>query len=225
MVGRSGTKTVLLEWSGMRRWIGGGTSNRVLAALLFTDIIDSTGTAARLGDARWHDILTLHYHQADDAIERFGGRRIVTTGDGLLASFDAAVAAVRCATAIRSGAARQDLALRIGIHVGEVELAGDDVRGITVHQASRVMSAAGSGEIYATEAVRLLCQGAELVFEDAGEHELKGVAERWHLYRTCVGLHVAPSSRRPRLTSCSRRDTGSGGREAVGVRVSPLAPL
>ena len=178
---------VLLEWSGMRRWVGGGTSNRVLAALLFTDIVDSTRTAARLGDARWHDILTLHYQQADDAIERFGGRRIVTTGDGLLASFDAAVAAVRCATAIRSTAARQDLALRIGIRVGEVELAGDDVRGITVHQASRVMSTAGSGEIYATEAVRLLCQGAELVFEDAGEHELKGVAERWHLYRLASG--------------------------------------
>jgi class 3 adenylate cyclase len=178
---------LLLEWSGMRRWVGGGTSNRVLAALLFTDIVDSTGTATRLGDAPWHDTLTLHYQQADDAIERFGGRRIVTTGDGLLASFDAAAAAVRCAMAIRAAATRQDLALRIGIHVGEVELAGDDVRGVSVHQASRVMAAANSGEIYATEAVRLLCQGAELDFEDAGDHELKGIPDRWRLYRVVAG--------------------------------------
>ena len=73
--------------------------------------------------------------------------------------------------------------MRLGVHVGEVELAGDDVRGITVHEAARVMSAAGAGEIFVSEQVRLLCQGSKLVFEDAGEHELKGVPDRWHLYR------------------------------------------
>jgi class 3 adenylate cyclase len=174
---------VMLEWSGMRRWVGGATPHRVLASLLFTDIVDSTGTAARLGDAPWHDLLSLHFHQADDTIGRFDGRRIATTGDGLLASFDAAAAAVRCAVAIRDAARRQDLTLRIGAHVGEVELAGDDVRGVTVHEAARVMSAAGPGEILVSEAVRLLCQTSDLAFEDAGEHELKGVPGRWRLFR------------------------------------------
>jgi class 3 adenylate cyclase len=174
---------VMLEWSGMRRWVGGTTPHRILASLLFTDIVDSTGTAGRLGDAHRHDLLSLHYQQADDAIGRFGGRRIATTGDGLLASFDAAAAAVRCAVAIREAARQQDLRLRIGAHVGEVELAGDDVRGVTVHEAARVMSAAGPGEILVSETVRLLCQSSDLAFEDAGEHELKGVPDRWRLYR------------------------------------------
>jgi class 3 adenylate cyclase len=174
---------VLLEWSGMRRWVGGATAHRVLASLLFTDIVDSTGTAARLGDAQWHDLLSLHYHQAGEAIERFGGRRITTTGDGVLASFEAAAAAVRCAVAIREAADRQDLKLRLGVHVGEVELAGEDVRGVAVHEASRVMAASGPGEILVSESVRLLCQAGDLAFEDAGEHELKGVPDRWRLYR------------------------------------------
>jgi class 3 adenylate cyclase len=174
---------VLLEWSGMRRWVGGTTPNRVLAALLFTDLVDSTGTAARLGDAVWHDALTLHYQQAEEAIERFGGRRVVTTGDGVLASFDAAAAAVRAAVAIRDAARRQELEIRMGVHVGEVELAGDDIRGITVHHAARVMSAAGTGEILASEAARLLCSGADIGFEDAGDHVLKGVPDPWPLFR------------------------------------------
>jgi class 3 adenylate cyclase len=174
---------VLIEWSGMRRWVGGATPHRVLASLLFTDIVDSTGTAGRLGDAPWHDLLSLHFHQAEDAIERFGGRRITTTGDGILASFDAAAAAVRCGVAIRAAAQKQDLTLRIGAHVGEVELAGEDVRGVTVHEAARVMAAAAPGEVLVSEAVRLLCQAADLAFEDAGEHELKGVPDRWRLYR------------------------------------------
>ena len=178
---------VMLEWSGMRRWFAGATPNRVLASLLFTDIVGSTETAARLGDGAWHDLLSVHYQQADDAIERFGGRRITTTGDGVLATFDAAAAAVRCSMAIRDAAAAQRLAVRLAVHVGEVELAGDDVRGMTVHAAARVMATAGSDEILVTEAVRLLCKGTDLVFGDAGEHELKGVPDRWHLYRVVSG--------------------------------------
>ena len=174
---------VTLEWSGSRRWTAGATTRRALASLLFTDIVDSTATASGLGDASWHDLLAVHYQQADEAIERFGGRRIKTTGDGLLASFDAAVAAVRCAVAIRERAVRQGLPLRLGVHVGEVELAGEDVRGVAVHQAARVMAAAGPEEILVSEAVRLLCQGGDLTFEDAGEHELKGIPDRWRLYR------------------------------------------
>jgi class 3 adenylate cyclase len=175
--------SVAIEWSGMRQWVGGARTNRVLASLLFSDIVDSTATATRVGDPRWHDLLSVHYHQAQDAIDRFGGRRISTTGVGILASFDGAAAAVRCALALRGRSASQDIAVRLGVHVGEVELAGDDVRGITVHEAARIMAAAGAGDILVSEQVRLLCQGSGLVFEDAGEHELKGVADRWRLYR------------------------------------------
>ena len=178
---------VMIEWSGSRRWMAGATTHRTLASLLFTDIVDSTRTASLLGDASWHDLLAVHYQQADEAIERLGGRRIKTTGDGLLASFEGAAAAVRCAVAVRDAAARQHLPLRLGVHVGEVELVGDDVRGVAVHQAARVMGAAGAAEILVSEAVRLLCQGLDLTFEDAGEHELKGVPDTWHLYRVVNG--------------------------------------
>jgi class 3 adenylate cyclase len=174
---------VFLEWSGMRRWVGGASAHRVLASLLFTDIVDSTGIAARMGDAPWHDLLTLHFAQADEAIERFGGRRITTTGDGVFASFDAAAAAVRCGSEIRTSAAAAGLELRVGVHVGEVELAGDDVRGVTVHEAARVMAAAEGGEVLTSEAVKLLCAGSDLAFEDAGVHTLKGVAGTRRLYR------------------------------------------
>jgi class 3 adenylate cyclase len=174
---------VLLEWSGMRRWVGGATAHRVLATLLFTDIVDSTGTAARLGDAPWHDLLSLHYHQAGEAIERFGGRRITTTGDGVLASFDAAAAAVRCAVAIREAAGAQDLRIRAGVHVGEVELAGEDVRGVAVNEAARIMAEAGPDEILVSEPVAMLGRSPNLAFADAGEHELRGVPGRWRLYR------------------------------------------
>jgi class 3 adenylate cyclase len=174
---------VMIEWSGMRRWVGGATPHRVLATLLFTDIVDSTTRASELGDARWHDLLSLHFHQASEEIERFGGRRVATTGDGVLAAFDATAAAVRCAIALRDLAARQDLAIRTGVHVGEVELAGDDVRGMTVHVAARIMGVARGGEILASEAVAILGRTDGLSFDGAGEHELKGVPDRWHLYR------------------------------------------
>ena len=175
--------SIAIDWSGMRQWVGGARTNRVLASLLFSDIVDSTATATRLGDARWNDLLSVHYHQAQEAIDRFGGRRIATTGDGMLASFDATAAAVQCALALRQLSASQDIAVRIGVHVGEVELVGDDVRGITVHEAARVMAAARAGEIFVSEQVRLLCQGSRLAFEDTGEHQLKGVPDRWRLYR------------------------------------------
>jgi class 3 adenylate cyclase len=174
---------VMMEWSGMRRWVDGAGRQRSLVTLLFTDIVDSTRAASELGDDRWHDLLTVHYQQAGDAIDRFGGRRVATTGDGVLATFDATAAGVRCAVALRELAERQGLRVRTGVHVGEVERAGEDVRGLSVHAAARVMAAAGPGEVFVTEPTRLLCQGAGLTFEDAGERELKGVSEPWRLYR------------------------------------------
>jgi class 3 adenylate cyclase len=175
--------SVMLEWSGMRRWVDGSGRQRALATLLFTDIVDSTGTAARLGDARWNDILSVHYQRSVEIVERFDGRRVANTGDGLLASFEAAAAAVRCAVAVRDASTAQGIEIRAGVHVGEVERVGEDLRGLSVHAAARVMAAANGGEIYVTEPTRLLCQGAGLIFEDVGEHELKGVPERWRLYR------------------------------------------
>jgi class 3 adenylate cyclase len=182
--------SVALEWAGMRTWIG-GARNRILASLVFTDIVDSTGTAARLGDAAWHELLEMHYHASDDVIARFGGRRVTTTGDGVLAVFEAAVNAVRAADAMLAAAAEQDLLIRVGVHVGEVELAGDDVRGVTVHEASRVMATAGPNEVLVSEAVAMLCRSSPLTFEEAGEHELKGVEGRWRLYRVASEEGVA----------------------------------
>jgi len=101
----------------------------------------------------------------------------------VLAVFDATGQAIRCASAIRESARRQGLAVRIGVHVGEVELAGNDVRGVTVHEAARIMATAGANEILVSETVATLCRGGDLTFEDAGEHELKGVPDRWRLYR------------------------------------------
>jgi class 3 adenylate cyclase len=173
---------VMLEWSGMRTWIG-GARNRVLASLVFTDIVDSTAMAARLGDAAWHELLTMHLHATHDVIERFGGRQVKTTGDGVLAVFDAAVNAVRAAEAMRTAAADQGLQIRAGVHVGEVEPAGDDVQGIAVHEASRIMAKAGAGEILVSETVATLGRSSPLAFEDAGEHELKGIPDPVRLYR------------------------------------------
>lgn len=175
--------TVMIEWSGMRRWVGGSPRHRVLATLLFTDIVDSTGTATRLGDAAWHELLSMHFHASRDAVERFGGRQITTTGDGVLATFDGAARALSCAFAIRESAHRQGLAIRAGVHVGEVELAGEDVRGVTVHETARIMAFAGADEILVSEAIAMLCRSEDLSFEDAGEHQLKGIPDRWHLYR------------------------------------------
>jgi class 3 adenylate cyclase len=174
---------VMLEWSGMRRWVGGATRNRVLASLVFTDIVGSTAIAAEIGDAAWHDLISMHLQQADEAIERLGGRRVATTGDGLLATFDATGAAVRCALAFRELADHQELPVRTGVHLGEVELAGDDVRGVAVHEAARIMAEAGAGEILVSDAVAATCRETSVSFDDVGEHILRGVRNPRRLYR------------------------------------------
>jgi class 3 adenylate cyclase len=154
------------------------------AKQLATQTIEAaTSKDARLGDAAWHELLSMHFHASRDAVERYGGRQISTTGEGVLATFDAAANAVRCASVIRETANRQGLAIRAGVHVSEVEVAGNDVRGVTVHEAARIMSVAEADEILVSESIAMLCRSGELSFEDAGEHELKGVPDRWHLYR------------------------------------------
>jgi len=175
---------VQLTWAGNRPFFASfliGSQSRVLATLLFTDIVDSTALAARLGDVRWRELLSGHFHGTRAELERYGGREVTTTGDGLLATFDSPGQALRCAAAIRRVASRDGLGIRAGVHVGEVELVGRDVRGVTVHEAQRIMAAAGEDEILVSEFTRALAAASGLVFEDRGTHTLKGLEGEWRL--------------------------------------------
>ena len=175
---------VVLEWSGgVRTWTGiSGPQRRVLATLLFTDIVDSTAVATRLGDSAWHALLADHYESARSAFERFHGHEVKTTGDGLLATFEGPAAALECAAAIRDAAISEDLHIRAGVHVGEVHPVGDDVRGAAVHVAARIMASAGADEIVVSETTRTLAEPSGIAFEDRGTHELKGLTGEWRLF-------------------------------------------
>jgi len=158
-------------------------SDRVLATVLFTDIVGSTQKAGELGDARWKELLADHDERAKAEIELSRGRYVHTTGDGLLATFDGPARAVRCAEAIVEAVRPLGLEIRAGCHAGEIELDGDDVRGIAVHIGARVAALARPGEVLVSSTVKDLTAGSGLVFENRGEHELKGVPDRWRLYR------------------------------------------
>ena len=158
-------------------------ADRVLATVLFTDIVGSTEKAAELGDARWKEVLADHDERAKAEIDRFRGHYVNSTGDGLLATFDGPARAVRCAQAIVEAVGPLGLEIRAGCHTGEVELHGDSVRGIAVHIGARIAAMAGASEVLVSPTVKDLVAGSGLTFEDAGEHELKGVPDRWHLYR------------------------------------------
>jgi class 3 adenylate cyclase len=156
---------------------------RILASIVFTDIVDSTHRAEELGAARWRDLVGEHNRKASMAIDRYRGRLVKTTGDGVLAQFDGAERAVRGAAAIREAAEGLGLAIRAGVHTGEVQMIAGDVRGIAVHTAARIMANAGSGEILVSATVMDLLDGSGLTFEDAGLHELKGLHGARQLYR------------------------------------------
>jgi class 3 adenylate cyclase len=156
--------------------------DRVLATVMFTDIVDSTRRASELGDRRWRELLDDHDAMARRQLERFRGREIKTTGDGFLATFDGPARAVRCACAIRDGAAKLGIEIRAGIHTGETEGRGDDISGIAVHTAARVMAAAGAQEVLVSSVIPPLVAGSGLVFVDRGEHTLKGVPGDWRLH-------------------------------------------
>ena len=156
--------------------------DRVLATVLFTDIVGSTERASRLGDRAWVDLLEEHNLRIRKELERFRGREIDTAGDGFLATFDGPARAVRCAQAIGSSVRELGIEVRAGCHTGEIELAGDNVRGIAVHIGARVSALAGASEVLVSSTVKDLVAGSGLVFEDRGEHELKGVSDPWHLY-------------------------------------------
>jgi class 3 adenylate cyclase len=157
-------------------------ADRVLATVLFTDIVSSTERAAELGDRRWKDLLNSHDRMAREAIERFKGREVKTTGDGFLATFDGPGKAINAATTIRDGARRLGIQVREGLHVGEVELRGEDIGGLAVHVAARVMSAAPADAILVSSTVKDLVIGAGIEFEELGARELKGIPGMWNLY-------------------------------------------
>jgi class 3 adenylate cyclase len=157
--------------------------DRVLATVLFTDIVGSTEKAAELGDALWKELLARHDERAKAEISRLRGNYIHTTGDGLLATFDGPARAVRCAQAIGEAVRDLGLEIRAGCHTGEIELAGEDVHGIAVHIGARVAALAPPSHVLVSSTVKDLVAGSGLTFEDAGEHELKGVPDRWRLYR------------------------------------------
>lgn len=174
---------VHIEWAGLRAFAGfpTGIRSRVLATLLFTDIVSSTELAAQLGDARWRELLSHYFEAMRRELERFRGREVNTTGDGMLATFDGAARALHCAAAIRRLANREGLHVRAGVHVGEVEVVGSDVRGVTVHEAARIMAAAAADEILVSDMTRALAGASGLAFDDRGAHTLKGLDGEWRL--------------------------------------------
>jgi pimeloyl-ACP methyl ester carboxylesterase len=155
---------------------------RVLATVLFTDIVDSTRSAVAMGDQRWRRMLDDHDQLAHLVVDRHRGHLIKSTGDGILATFDGPGRAVRCALAFGSGARQIGLPVRAGLHTGEIELRGKDIGGIAVHAAARVMSHSGSDEVLVSRVVTDLVVGAGLKFADRGSHELKGLPGRWDLF-------------------------------------------
>ncbi len=157
--------------------------DRVLATILFTDIVGSTERAAELGDRAWKGLLESHHARVRGQLARFGGVEIDTAGDGFLATFDGPARAIRCAQAIVQAVRTLGIEIRAGVHTGEVELAGSDVRGIAVHIGARVGARAAPSEVLVSQTVKDLVAGSGLAFEDAGERELKGVPDRWRLYR------------------------------------------
>ena len=157
--------------------------DRVLATLLFADIVGSTAVAADLGDRAWRDLLDRHYGVTRRELARYRGREIDTSGDGFFAAFDGPGRAIRCAAAIREGVRELDLQLRIGVHAGECERSGTGLRGVAVHVGARIGAAAEPGEILVSGTVRDLVAGSGIGFEDAGRHALKGVPVEWQLYR------------------------------------------
>jgi len=165
--------------TGVRR---GPEPDRVLATILFTDIVGSTERAAQAGDDRWRDLLDRHNVLIRRELDHFRGREVDTAGDGFLATFDGPARAVRCAREIADTVPGLGLELRSGLHTGEVELAGEHVRGIAVHIGARVAAMAGPREVLVSSTVKDLVAGSGIAFEDRGEHSLKGIPGTWRIY-------------------------------------------
>jgi len=156
--------------------------DRVLATVMFTDIVGSTERAAELGDRAWRDVLERHHDVVRTELERHRGREVKTTGDGFLATFDGPARAIRCSRAMAEALRDHGVEIRVGLHTGEIEVIGEDVGGIAVHIAARVAALAGAGETLVSSTVKDLVAGSGISFSERGTHTLKGVPEEWRLY-------------------------------------------
>jgi class 3 adenylate cyclase len=172
--------------TGVRR---GPEPDRVLATVLFTDVVGSTERAADLGDRRWRDVLTGYHAAVRRELGRYRGREIGTSGDGFLAIFDGPARAIRCACSVSDAVRPLGVEVRAGLHTGEVEMMGTDVGGIAVHIGARVAAEAGAGEVLVSSTVKDLVAGSGIQFEDRGAHLLKGVPGEWRLFSAgCGGI-------------------------------------
>jgi class 3 adenylate cyclase len=157
--------------------------DRVLATVVFEDIVDSTRRADAKGDRDWHDLLETHDKTVRQQLSRFRGKEVKSLGDGFLATFDGPARAIHCANVIRDQLHGLDVPVRIGVHTGEVEFTENDVRGIAVHIASRVAQLAGADDVLVSRTVKDLVAGSGIKFEDFGTHTLKGIPEPWQVFR------------------------------------------
>jgi class 3 adenylate cyclase len=177
---------VTIDWGSSARAMETAVSesgNRSLATVMFTDIVASTETLQRVGDAAWRDLLAAHNERLRVELSVFRGREVKTTGDGFLAVFDSATRAARCAVAMIDAGRSMDLSIRIGMNTGEIEVVGEDVRGIAVHTAARLLGLAGSDEVIISATTRDLLDGTDIATEDAGLHELKGLSGVRQVFR------------------------------------------
>jgi class 3 adenylate cyclase len=167
----------ILAWLGVRGWLEppGALRERILTSLLFTDIVDSTKTAVRLGPHAWSELVAVHEARAREALNLFHGREIRMTGDGVLAIFDGSVRAVRCGAAIIGIGRELGVGMRAVVHTGEVEIADEDLRGVAVHEAARMLDLAGDGDVLVSATTAALIGDAGFTLEDRGEHAFKGI--------------------------------------------------
>ncbi len=173
-----------LSWRGARTWLEplAALTERVLATIVFTDLVDSTRIAAQLGDREWGDRLAAHDETVRDHVVRYRGRLVKLTGDGALATFDSPARALRCVLALRDTLAELGLTARGAVTTGEIELAGDDIRGIAIHEASRMLGVAEPGEIVVGEMTHSLARDAGIALRERGEIELRGLGGRYRLW-------------------------------------------
>ena len=175
----------VISWAGVRGWLGSLEAGleRVVTTLVMTDIVGSTSLAERVGDRSWGELLAQYGDGARETIAHYRGQLVELTGDGVLARFDGALRAVHCAIALRAAAAQLDVPIRAVVHTGEVEVAEGNLRGLALHEAARMLAIAGAGEIVVSGTTRALVSAPGLVFTDRGEHELRGLQEKYRLYR------------------------------------------
>lgn len=197
----SGAEYVVLEGEPSRGWLPGGDRtateierfigsirqeeadlDRVLATVLYTDVVNSTRRAAEVGDTRWKELIGEHNRVVRASLARYRGKEIKTMGDGFLATFDAPARAIRCAQAIVRGVERLGIQIRAGLHTGELNLQAGDISGIAAAIGARIMSLASPGEVFVSAAIKDIVAGSGLIFEERGEYELKGVPGTWNLY-------------------------------------------